>query len=1099
MKAIQPWLRIAGVIGLLALSVQSAPAQTCDGWMARVISVQGVVEAKRAEQTEWAAVYLDDTFCLGDMIRVDARSRAALALPNETVIRLDQDTTLTFAEPQGETKSWLELLKGAVHVISRNPRALKVLTPFANAGLEGTEFLIEVVEDQTTVTVFQGEVTVSNDAGEVGVTRGQSVAARSGQLSVVQQPVRPRDAVQWTLYYPPIQSDQPGASEQADPAGRSDDPEFYTARAFRQLNVGRVAEARADLSTALSLAPGNSMALALQSIIAVTQNQNDAALQLAERAVTQDPSSSAALIALSYAQQANFDIDSAVGSLQRAVTNEPDNALAWARLAELRLATGDLDYALEAAHKAVALNPDLALSRTVLGFAYLARVKTAQAKEAFRAAIASDQAAPLPRLGLGLAEIREGNLLAGREEIEIAVILDTNNAMLRSYMGKAYYDEKRDALAESQFEEAKILDPLDPTAWFYDSIRKQTTNRPVESMHDQQVSIALNDNRAVYRSRLLLDQDLAARSASLGRIYRNLGFEQLALVEGWKSVNTDPSNFSGHRFLADTLSGLPRTQISRVNELFQSQLLQPINITPIQPQLADTNLFILDSAGPADLAFNEFNPLFNRDRFAPQGSLVVGSNNTFGEDIVLSGVSNRFSYSLGQFHFETDGFRENNDLNQNILNAFGQFQLSYKTSLQAEIRSTDNEKGDLRILFDPDNFMSSLRQEEEVGSLRFGLRHGFGNRSDLLGSAIYQDADFATNIGPDFSVNSAQESYKFEIQHLYSARRWHNTSGVSYLTTDRDEITTFIAPISVPPFFAENTAVERLETDQTSIYSYTNLNYLDGVIITIGGSMDFLDGQTVDQDQFNPKIGVTWEPVTGTSLRAAAFRTLQGPLISKQNIQPSLEPTQVAGFNQFFFGVEGEDTWNYGVGIDQKFSTNLYAGGALSRRDRQVPYLDFTALPPIASEADVEENLGRAYLYWTPNTWLALSAEYQYERLDNDGQTFGEGATKVRTHRLPLEISYFHKSGFSAGFTTTYVDQKGDFQDSTAPGLITPGQDKFWVFDVAAGYRLPKRFGVIGLQVNNLLDESFQFQDVDPENPRISPERLILLKITLAY
>ena len=125
-----------------------------------------------------------------------------------------------------------------------------------------------------------------------------------------------------------------------------------------------------------------------------------------------------------------------------------------------------------------------------------------------------------------------------------------------------------------------------------------------------QQAIELNDNRAVYRSRLLLDADLAARSASLGRIYSDLGFQQLALVEGWKSVNTDPRNFSAHRFLADSYSVLPRHEIARVSELLQSQLLQPINITPIQPRLAESNLFLISAGGPGALSFNEFNPHF---------------------------------------------------------------------------------------------------------------------------------------------------------------------------------------------------------------------------------------------------------------------------------------------------------------------------------------------------------------------------------------------------------------------------------------------------------------------------------------------------------
>jgi hypothetical protein len=62
---------------------------------------------------------------------------------------------------------------------------------------------------------------------------------------------------------------------------------------------------------------------------------------------------------------------------------------------------------------------------------------------------------------------------------------------------------------------AKVLDPHDPTPWFYEAILKQTTNRPVGALHDLQRAIALNDNRAVYRSSLLLDEDFAARSKFL--------------------------------------------------------------------------------------------------------------------------------------------------------------------------------------------------------------------------------------------------------------------------------------------------------------------------------------------------------------------------------------------------------------------------------------------------------------------------------------------------------------------------------------------------------------------------------------------------------
>jgi tetratricopeptide (TPR) repeat protein len=201
----------------------------------------------------------------------------------------------------------------------------------------------------------------------------------------------------------------------------------------------------------------------------------------------------------------------------------------------LWLSLGYLDRAREAAKRAASLAPDEARANTVLGFMALARVDIGSATTAFERAIAIESGNPLARLGLGLAKIRKGRLADGRREIEFAAALNPDDPIVRSYLGKAYFEEKREPLPGPQFERAKQIDPLDPTPWFYDAIRKQTLNRPIEALQDLEQSIKLNNNRAVYRSRFLLDADLAARGASLGRIYRDVGFEQLALVEGWKS------------------------------------------------------------------------------------------------------------------------------------------------------------------------------------------------------------------------------------------------------------------------------------------------------------------------------------------------------------------------------------------------------------------------------------------------------------------------------------------------------------------------------------------------------------------------------------
>ncbi len=46
---------------------------------------------------------------------------------------------------------------------------------------------------------------------------------------------------------------------------------------------------------------------------------------------------------------------------------------------------------------------------------------------------------------------------------------------------------------------------------------------------------------------------------------------------------------------------------------------------------------------------------------------------------------------------------------------------------------------------------------------------------------------------------------------------------------------------------------------------------------------------------------------------------------------------------------------------------------------------------------------------------------------------------------------------------------------------------------------MPNRRGLLSLNADNLLDEAFQFQDIDPTNPSLFPERLISLRFTLAF
>ena len=164
----------------------------------------------------------------------------------------------------------------------------------------------------------------------------------------------------------------------------------------------------------------------------------------------------------------------------------------------------------------------------------------------------------------------------------------------------------------------------------------------------------------------------------------------------------DPANASAHRFLSDAYSERTRHEIARVSELLQSQLLQPLNTNPIQPRLPYTDLNIITGIGPAEATFNEFTSLFTRDELRFTGSGVVGNNHTLGDEAVLSGQAGRLAFSAGQFHYQTDGFRENNDLEHNIYNIFAQAALTDKVDAQVELRRRRTEQGDLGTQFRPE-------------------------------------------------------------------------------------------------------------------------------------------------------------------------------------------------------------------------------------------------------------------------------------------------------------------------------------------------------------------------------------------------------------
>jgi hypothetical protein len=353
----------------------------------------------------------------------------------------------------------------------------------------------------------------------------------------------------------------------------------------------------------------------------------------------------------------------------------------------------------------------------------------------------------------------------------------------------------------------------------------------------------------------------------------------------------------------------------------------------------------------------------------------------------------------------------------------------------------------------------------------------------------------------DLTLQRPEDSVGFETQHLFRSQYINLTTGVGHtsITGSIDSQQAFSPPLD----FLNSTDHVSLDLSHTNAYAYSYLKPVQRLTLTLGVSGDFTDGNSPDVagiNQVNPKFGVSWEPVAGTTLRAAAFRSLKRTLINNQTI----EPTQVADFNQFFDDLNGTKAWRCGAAIDQKFAHTLFGGVEISRRDLQSPSIVTDSDVTTVTRSDWQENLACAYFFWTPHPWLALRAEYQFEHLkrdpgDNPNIVFGRtlGIEKMDTQRLPLGVSVFLPSGWSAAVTTTYYNQHGVFDRLDGQNSLS-GQDNFWLIDAGLSYRLPKRYGFISVGASNLFNEQFQFFDTDFNNPRVNSGRMVFGKVTLA-
>lgn len=1097
---------------VFARPAEAQPRRSCESGTevaARVVGVGGVVTVtpRAGDETLLTA---GSVLCYGDRVVTGDGANIEFRFEGANTTTGASSNTVILLPPSPEATHELTVIRGLIRFISSVRGYFEIRSPLVNAGIDGTEAMVVVdgPAADTLVLVREGSVTATDrraPAVSLTLLGGQGAYASQATTLVAATPetvpdkflpflLRPEDAADWAVYYPPVllgsAVDSPLVREAAE-----------------RLAAGEPDEAEALLAEATLAPRGRGAALAVRAVAAIFRNRPAAGLALADAAVAADAGLGAPHIARSYALQAEGRIEAARDAAAAAVAAAPDDAFAWARLAELELTLGAYGRTRDALARSLALR-ETGLARAIEGFLALASNQTGRAETAFQRAIAIDSNAPLPRLGLGLAKVRRGHLAEGRAEIENAVALDPRRASLRTWLGRVYFEEGRPEKAAAQLGLAIEEDPDDPTSQFFSALERFAANDPIGALNRIERAQELGERRGTLRGEAGLTEDRAVRGAALGRVYDVLGFDRLATVTGTEAVENDPTSPEAHFFLSDAFLGRQGFEVAQSSELMLGQILSPPNRTLIEPRLGETDLGLLRATGPTRTTFAEFSPLIAGDGVSAGTSGRLGTQDTHGVETSAAFLNGPFSLALGQFHFDTDGFLSNNFVNHDIYALQGRAELGPSLNLFTELRHRDSEWGD-RIIGFGDEIAPNLRQAFERDSVRAALHYEAAPGHDLIAVGTWAEADeaiddcvFPPDLSLDVDLDSAQDGYNLETRYFGRFDGIRATLGGSFSRVDVDETDSFVLTPRIfggcapgAPVLASFEEESSDTFEHQNGFAYVTSEIVDGVEATLGFSLSDFEQADFSASEFDPKLGLRVDLTDDLQLRAAYAETLKRPLVLDQTV----EPTTVAGFNQFFDDINGAAAEFAGVGLDARLWRNLWVGAAATRRWIDTPRQDFSASgdPVITTEATRETTIG-GYVNATLSDSWALSVEPQHERFRVQ-EDLSDLPDKVATTSLPVSLRWFDESGLFASADTAYVHQSVA-QFSGAPERSEDGV----LVGASLGFRLPNGHGVVALEARNLLDEELGIRDQAfntprPQGPLYARDRAIFLTGTFVW
>jgi tetratricopeptide (TPR) repeat protein/outer membrane receptor protein involved in Fe transport len=939
--------------------------------------------------------------------------------------------------------------------------------------------------------------------------------------------------MQWCLYYPAVLD--------PDDLGLTSDEKKSLSSSLQAYRSGDILKA---LSEAGNAAPGSDPARVYSAALALAAGQVEPAGQLLGQAGAHSaqadalremiaavqnknwtrsapPQTASEWMAESYYLQSHSQLKKALEAARAATEKSPSFGFAWVRVAELEFGFGKTRAAQIALDKGLELSPKHAEGLALRGFIAAAQNHFQEAITWFDKAIEADGALGNAWLGRGLCYIRTGQAERGRRDLQVAATVEPNRSVFRSYLARAFDHTGQDRLAAKDLRMARQLDPNDPTSWLYSALIHGEHNEANDAIRDLEQSKALNDNRRVYRSGLLLEQDRAMRSANLAINFRDAGMFDLSVREAARAVTYDYANYSAHLFLANSYDALRdpklvnlRYEAAQISELLMANLLAPVGAGNLSQNISQ----------------QEYSRLFDGNHIGVSSSTEYRSGGDWTQYGSQYGTLGNSSYSVDAYYHSETGQRPNNDLEQLALSAQFKQQLTPQDSIYLQLAYSDISSGDVAQYYAQTNFSAGLHLKESqepnafvgyhhewspgIHTLIFaGRLHDYFRMQDPAASIPFLRRSggaitAVSTVPQSISLRSDLVAYTVEGQQILQTGPHTTVAGLRYQTANaetRDSVVnTFNQTVAMPHVSSD--------LDRLSLYGYHQWQVLDSLHLTAGLSYDWLhyprniDTSPVNDSEdetsrLSPKAGAVWTPFPNTHVRAAYTRSLGGVFFDNSF---RLEPTQVAGFNQAFRSLAPESAVGLvpatrfetaGMGLDHKFKSDTYLGiegeWLKSSGSRSVGILSNSLFIPTPNAAgstrqslDYEEKTALVTANQLIGRDWALGARYRLSQAELTGRFTDVPSSALNAaqlnqdeqailHQLTFYLNYNHPCGFFAQFQSIWSSQRNSGYQGTRPG------DDFWQHNVAVGYRFARRRAEIQLAVWNFTDRNYQLNPLN--------------------